>query len=265
MTHGFLGTYWYDIPEKGTSYEVQPVTPQFVATENLFYRPTAMAFGPDGAMYVLDFGSPVVENTACSKRDPGRDHSRGRVWRITYPANLPLQPPRIVGRPSRALLDLLKQCESTPHHFARRELRRRRPEEVVPALEEWVAALEPAGPQHERLLLEALWIYQGLEVVEPDLLYRLLQAEDYRARAAATRVLRYWQDRIDEAIDWLARLVEDEHIRVRMEAVLACGFSSSGRAPEVALQAARFPMDTGMQKALDDTMDFIERSSSIRP
>lgn len=264
-THGFLGTYWYDIKAKGTSYEAQRVTPHLVSTKDPFYRPTAMAFGPDGAMYVLDFSSPVIENTAYSKRDPGRDHSRGRVWRITYPANPLLQPPRIVGRPSRALLDLLKEYENTTRHLARRELQQRDPAEIVPALEQWLATLEPADPQHERLLLEALWIYQGLEVVEPDLLYKLLQAEDYRAREAATRVLRYWQDRIDNSIDWLARMVEDEHIRVRMEAVLACGFSSSARAAEVALQAARFPMDAGMQKALGDTMDFFERSGSIEP
>ena len=56
-------------------------------------------------------------------------------------------------------------------------------------------------PSTNAFLLEALWIYQGLEVVEPDLLNRLLQAKDYRARAAATGVLRYWQDRIDNSID----------------------------------------------------------------
>ena len=259
-THGFLGTYWFDIKEKGTTYEVQRVTPHLVATEDPFFRPTAMAFGPDGAMYVLDFSSPVIENTAYAKRDPGRDHSRGRVWRITYPANPPLKQPRIVGQPSPVLLELLREYENTTRHFARRELQQRNPDEVVPALEKWVATLDPADPQHERLLLEALWIYQGLEVVEPGLLYRLLQARDYRARTAATRVLRYWQHKIDDSIDWLAKLVEDEHIRVRMEAVLACGFSSSERAPEVALQAARFTMDPGMQKALDDTMVFFERS-----
>ena len=78
-------------------------------------------------------------------------------------------------------------------------------------------------------------------------------------------MLRYWQDRIDNSIDLLAKLVEDKHIRVRLEAVLACGFSSSERAPEVALQAAKFTMDLGIQKALDDTMNFFERSRSTRP
>ena len=264
-THGFLGTYWYDIKEKGTSYEVKRETPHLVATKDPFYRPTAMTFGPDGAMYVLDFFSPVIENTDFSKRDPGRDHYRGRVWRITYPANPLLKQPRIVGQSSPVLLDLLKEYENTTRHFARRELQQRNPDEVIPALEKWIAALDPADPQHERLLLEALWIYQGLEVVEPNLLNRLLQAKDYRAREAATRVLRYWQDRIDNSIDLLAKLVEDRHIRVRLEAVLACGFSSSERAPEVALQATKFTMDLGIQKALDDTMNFFERSRSTRP
>ena len=78
-------------------------------------------------------------------------------------------------------------------------------------------------------------------------------------------MLRYWQGRIDNSIDLLAELVEDEHIRVRLEAVLACGFSPSERAREVALQAAKFTMDPGMQKALDDTMNFFERSRSTRP
>jgi hypothetical protein len=110
-----------------------------------------------------------------------------------------------------------------------------------------------------------LWVYEGLEVVKPDLLVKLLQAKDYRARAAATRVLRHWQDELENSIDLLAKLVEDEHIRVRMEAVLACGFSRSQRAQEVALQASRFPMDPGMQKAMDDTMDFFEHSRSSRP
>ena len=178
-THGFLGTYRYDIGENGTRCELQWVTPHLVATRDPFDRPTAMAFGADGAMYVLDFSSPVIENTGYSKRDQGRDHSHGRVWRIIYPANPLLQPLGIVDRPSRPL--------------------------------------------------------------------------------------RYRQNQVDYAIDRMAQLVEDEHIRVCLEAVPACGFCASGRAPEVVLQAARFPMDSGMQRALDDTMNFFEGSDSIRP
>ena len=178
-THGFLGTCRYDVREKGTSYEGQRVTPHLVASKDLFHRPTAMAFGASAAMYVLDFSSPVIENSASLKRDPGRDRSRGRVWRITHATNPLLQPFAIVDRPSR--------------------------------------------------------------------------------------VLRYRQVWIDNAIDRMAQLVENEHIRVCLGALLACWSTSSGSAPAVAQQASRVPMDLGMQKAPDDTMDVFERPGSIRP
>ena len=132
-THGFLGTYWYDIKEKGTTYEVKRAAPHLVATKDPFYRPTAVAFGPDGAMYVHRLLSHRSSKTPpFSKRDPGRDHYRGRVWRITYPANPLLKQPRIVGEPSPVLLDLLKEYENTTRHFARRELQQRNPDEVIP-------------------------------------------------------------------------------------------------------------------------------------
>lgn len=176
---GFVGTYWYDIKEKGTSYEVQRVTPRFAATKDPSNRPTAMTFGAGGAMFFLDFSSSVIENNAYSRRGPGSDDSRARVWRITCTPNPLLQSSGIVGRPSRVLL--------------------------------------------------------------------------------------YWHVQIDNAVDWLAQLVEDEHNWVRMEVVPACGFSPSGRAQEVALQRAGCPMDAGMKKAMGHTMDIIEGSGSLRP
>ena len=63
----------------------------------------------------------------------------------------------------------------------------------------------------------------------------------------------------------LAEQVKDHHIRVRIEAVLADGLNSSRSAPEGSPQAAGFPMDAGMQKALDDAKDFSERSRTGRP
>ena len=97
--------------------------------------------------------------------------------------------------------------------------------------------------------------------VDNDLLDRLLNARDPRARAAATRVLRYWQSRLGgESIERLRKRVNDADARVRLEAVLACGFSSSPRALEVALEAADHPMDPGLEHALDQTLKFFERT-----
>ena len=145
-------------------------------------------------------------------------------------------------------------------NLARLQLQQRDADLVVPQLRQWTAALDVSEPRYEHHRLEALWVYQGLDVVQPDLLKQLLRSDNYHLRAAATRVLRYWQHEMDDSIDLLSRLVEDEHPRVRLEAVLACGFSSSKKASEVALQAAAHPMDLGLKTALDETMDYFERA-----
>ncbi len=42
-----------------------------------------LQFGPDGALYVVDWFNPLIGHMQYSLRDPRRDKSRGRVWRIT--------------------------------------------------------------------------------------------------------------------------------------------------------------------------------------
>ncbi len=260
----FRGTRWFEISEDGTTYKITLQEPGLLVSKDPNFRAIAMVIGPDGALYFADFYSTLFENTSHPKRAEGRDHSRGRIWRVVYEGRPLLEPPKIVGEPAPVLLDLLKAYENTTRHFARRELQERDAREVIPHLKTWIAALDPADPDHELHLLEALWIYQGLGVVEPILLKRVLQAKDYHARASATRVLRFQQDEIDDAIDLLEKMVEDEHPRVRLQAVLACGFSSSDRAESVALKATLRPMDAGLQHALDDTMDYFERARSGR-
>ena len=46
-------------------------------------------FGPDGALYIIDWHEPLIGHMQYSIRDPQRDKTHGRIYRITYPA-LPL-------------------------------------------------------------------------------------------------------------------------------------------------------------------------------
>ena len=64
-------------------------------------------------------------------------------------------------------------------------------------------------PTIEHHLLEALWVHQFHDVVNVELLDRLLTARDFRARAAATRVLCYWRDRVPDALERLKKLAAD--------------------------------------------------------
>ncbi len=260
---GKIGTHWYTLKPEGSLYKAQRHEPPLLTSEDKTFRPIAMAIGPDGALYVVDFYTHIFENVNFSKRHPGRDHSHGRIWRITYQDRPLLEAPKIVGRPVPELLNLLKAYEQTTREFARRELQQRGRRAVIGHLDKWVAALDPSQPEYEHHLTEALWLRQSLGVIDVDLLKRLLSAGDPNARLAATQVLRFWQDRPEiptaDSIEMLGKQIDDPDARVRLQAVLACGFSKSQKAMETALGAANHEMDPGLEHALDETLNYLEQ------
>ena len=109
-------------------------------------------------------------------------------------------------------------------------------------------------PDFEHHLLEALWVCQFHDVVDVELLDRLLAARDFRARAAATRVLCYWRDRVPGALQRLKTLAADPYPRVRLEAVRAASFFTVPEALEVPLITAEHPSDYYLDYTRGETM-----------
>jgi putative heme-binding domain-containing protein len=161
---------------------------------------------------------------------------------------------KIAGEPIDRLLDLLKEPEDRVRYRVKIELGARKTDEVMDALERWVAALDRNDIDYEHNLLEALWVHQFHDVVDVGLLRRLLEARDFRARAAATRVLCYWRDRVPGALDLLKKLAADPYPRVRLEAVRAASFFTVPEAMEVALITAEHPSDYYLDYTRNETM-----------
>jgi putative heme-binding domain-containing protein len=223
--------------------------PELIKTNHPAFRPIDVKMGPDGAIYVADWYNPIIQHGEVDFRDPRRDHTHGRIWRVTAKGRPLVKRPHLVGARTEGLLEALKAPEDWTRHQAKRVLKERG-KEVLPALAEWVRRLDPADPEHEHHLLEALWTYQALDVVEPNLLAALLRAHDPRARAAAARVVASWHGRLDHPIELLAAGVADDHPRVRLEAVRALAHVASPRAAEVALRALDRPVDRFLDYAL---------------
>src|SRR5262249_32492544 len=124
----------------------------------------------------------------------------------------------------------------------------------------WAGRLDVRNPDQAPQLLEALWTFQALDVVEPKLLAGLLRAGDYRIRSAATRVLGAWEGRLSQPLELLAAQVNDDHPQVRLEAVRALSLVSNSspgptspanaRRVEIALEALDRPMDRWLDYAL---------------
>ena len=235
--------------------EIEPI----VSCEDGNFRPVDIQFAPDGSLYIVDWHNALIGHLQHNLRDPNRDHSHGRIWRITHKTRPLVQPAKIAGEPIAALLDLLKLPEDRTRYRARRELAGRDSAEVLKALDQWTGSLDASSDQYEHLLLESLWLKQTHNHVDSELLQKLLTTKDHRARAAATRVLSFWLDQVDNPMKLLKQQINDEHPRVRLEAVRALSFMSGDEAIETALDVLNHDVDDYLQYTLDETMRRLEQ------
>lgn len=258
---GFQGILRYRVKEDGSGFSGSAVEPLLKSSDPNF-RPVDLEFGPDGALYVVDWFNPLVGHMQHSLRDPKRDVEHGRIWRITYPKRPLVEAPKIAGASVAELLDLLKSYEDRTRYRARRELREHEEAEVLPALAKWVGGLSPSDPDYWRLRLESLWLKQSLDVVDEALLKEMLTCPEPKARAAATRVLCYWRDRVKEPLELLRAGVNDKHPRVRLEAIRALSFfegSDVTKAQEIALESLLQPQDYYLEYTLNETNKTLDR------
>jgi putative heme-binding domain-containing protein len=259
----------FAIDDKDSSYVTREM-PDLVRTKDVAFRPIDIKLGPDGALYIADWSNPIIQHGEVDFRDPRRDHEHGRIWRVSYK-----------GRKIAPKQDLAKSTNPellanlTSKNLFTREQSKRLLTERGAAITSDLAAWTKSQSS-EPSLLEALWMYQSIDVVEPKLLEQLLNAKDGKVRAAAVRVLAFWQERLPadpvklasawqgwppaplplaraelptaRALELLAARVADDHPRVRLEAVRALARIPTARAAELALSV--------LDKSLDPKLDY---------
>ncbi len=261
---GFQGIYRVKMNEEGSGLKGVTLTDNLVQSDDPNFRPSAISVAPDGSLYFLDWHKPLIGHMQHHIRDPNRDKTHGRIYRITYEGRPLLKPVKIDGQSIPALLDALKEPENDVRTRAKIELSKHDPAKVISALKKWTAALNKQDKAYEHHMLEALWVHQWLNVVDEDLLKRMLRSPDYHARAAATHVLCYWRDRVKDPLALVKAQVEDESPRVRLEAVRACSFFKTSQAAEIALEALEKEKDPNkpdyyIKYCLDETLKALDK------
>jgi len=212
----------FEISEDRSGY-ISREQKEVIASDHVAFRPIDVRVGPDGAIYIADWYNPIIQHGEVDFRDPRRDHTHGRIWRVTWKG---AKESRVTGPKSLSVAELLQRLESGDQwerHTTRRELKERG-SDVLPELREWVAGLT-VDESTEHLRLEGLWCFQSQREVNEVLLRQLLQAKDGRVRAAAVRVLSHWKHMLPGSSTLIEAAVRDVHPRVRLEAVRAVSFS----------------------------------------
>lgn len=255
ITHDFRGhrVCRFVVTDDGSGFASKQQL-DLISSNHVAFRPIDVKQGPDGAIYIADWYNPIIQHGEVDFRDPRRDHTHGRIWRVTAKNRPLVKRPELVTATVRELLEQLKSPESYTRHHAKRVLKERGVETVKPELDKWTAALDKTDPQFKHHRLEALWMYQAFDVANPSLLKSVLTSPTPQARAAAVRLLPHWSDRIENPVEWLSASVKDENPRVRLEAVRSLAAMPSQRAAELALQVLHQPMDQFLDYALWQTV-----------
>ena len=223
---------------------------ELIKTKHVAFRPIDIKMGPDGAIYIADWYNPIIQHGEVDFRDPRRDHTRGRIWRVTAKGRPLVSRPNLVESKPTDLLESLKAPEQWTRQQARRVIQERGRATFASPLVEWTKALDPKDPSYEHNRLEALWTFQALDYPNEQLLVSLLHSSEARVRAAAVRVVAHWGNRLSDPISLLAHRVIEEHPRVRLEAVRALAQFPTLRSAGLAMSALSRPTDTFLEYGL---------------
>ena len=248
---GFQGTKQHQMVVDGSGYKTK-FRHNLLVSKDRNFRPVDMEIAPDGSLYVVDWHNIRIGHMQHNARDPLRDHSHGRIYRVTYPSRPLVKPAKVHGASIPQLLDNLKLPEYRTRYRTRRELRGRDKNDVLKAVKVWTAKLNKSDKNYEHQLLEALWVTWGLNAVDQSLLRQLLKAKDYRARAAAVKVLRYTGHQVKDQPALLLEAAKDKHGHVRLEALITASWLKKKDANKIIAEVEKQPKDKLIQTILGE-------------
>ena len=151
--------------------------PELIKSNHPAFRPIDVKMGPDGAIYIADWYNPIIQHGEVDFRDPRRDHTHGRIWRVTAKGRPLGAEAEAGGRDHSGIARTTEGPEQWTRQQAKRVLKERGKDKVLPELEKWLENLNQMMTRFESRNLEAMWLVIGMHDIDvnfgtPNLLYR---------------------------------------------------------------------------------------------
>ena len=195
---------------------------EFLASTDRSFRPVNLSTGPDGSLYVLDMHREVIEHPEWipdeieENLDLEAGKDKGRIYRIIPKDSW--KGHTFEGFQEGDINQFVKKLES-PNQWTRMTAQRliveSRNLKAVPLLT--TLYRESKNPLAR---LHALWSLDGIKGLENDLLIKALQDSAPGIRENALKIIESRLHQVPIFMESIVSLVEDNHPRVRMQALL---------------------------------------------
>lgn len=193
--------------------------PDFLASEDDWFRPVNMEFGPDGCLYVADFYNKIISHNEVTTDHPDRDHTHGRIWRIRHESQQRRKIPDVTKATPVELLAHLQAPSLWEKRAAWHQIGDRKLTELAPALVE-IAASEKIDVVTR---IHALWSLEELRHFDAKLLTDLVAAKNDDLRREAVRSLASFDIAPADVAARVAKAIEDPNCMVRSQAIRTLG------------------------------------------
>jgi len=220
----------------------------FITTDDTWFRPVAIHFGPDGCLYFVDWYNKIISHNEVPRTHPDRDKTRGRIWRVRPKGVPPAAPPNLATLPAGDVAALLGGPNTRLSHLAWQALGDRRDPGIIPTLQ--TLATDESLPVARRLA--ALWALQEMAALDLPLLARL--ATDAQA-AVRCQAFHAAGDLGPDAGDGFAAMVlqteTDFHVRCAMANALRRQATATPAMAAAVARLAEPPMDGNSREAYE--------------
>ena len=252
-TIGFQGIRAHHLEDDGSGVMADEYW-DLLSSSDPNFRPIDLQFGPDDALYFVDWFNPLIGHMQHSLRDPNRDHKHGRIWRVTRADSSPVSPGDLTALSASELLRSLAGSSSRTRYRARRELRKFSTTEIKVGFASVEALQEPHA-------LEMAWVRQQHGLLQPEHLQKLFQSEDQRIRAAVVRIMNMEVEnpQLKELVIPLLKIASrDTSPKVRLECLSLATRAPSLTAVEAVLFIQQSETDRWLDYAIEQAILFLK-------
>lgn len=191
--------------------------PDLLTSEDDWFRPVNMEFGPDGCLYIADWYNKIVSHNELPTTHPDRDKSSGRIWRIRHVSQKPREVPDFYTMRTQDLVAQLKSPSLWAKRAAWHQIADRSNTETQPLGPELVKLIKDEN-QDEITRIHALWSLEDIHYTDDQTILPILFASpSANLRREAFRSLPTFVRSTAQRAEYAKRLIQDSDPAVRAQ------------------------------------------------